>query len=97
MTTKEMIPPSQAAGDALPRSTPEAQGIPSAAMLALIADAERKALGLHSLMLVRHGHVVAEGGGSLTGRRPAHVVFPQQELLFHGGGLGRGRGPAVAR
>lgn len=45
---------------ALPRSTPEAQGIPSAAVLAFVEGADK--LGnVHSVVLLRHGHVVAEG------------------------------------
>ena len=48
----------QAAG--LPRSTPEAQGIASPGVLALV-EALDKIDGIHSVMLVRHGHVVAEG------------------------------------
>lgn len=45
----------------LPRSTPEAQGLPSAAVQEFLQAAETKAEGLHSLMIVRHGQVVAEG------------------------------------
>jgi len=48
-------------GSALPRSTPEAQGISSAAVLAFVDEADQKIDHLHSFMLVRHGHVVAEG------------------------------------
>ncbi len=46
---------------ALPRSTPEAQGIASNAILDFIQAAEQQIDALHSFMLVRHGHVVAEG------------------------------------
>jgi CubicO group peptidase (beta-lactamase class C family)/pimeloyl-ACP methyl ester carboxylesterase len=45
---------------ALPRSTPEAQGVSSAAILDFIETADREASEMHSFMLVRHGHVVAE-------------------------------------
>lgn len=54
----------RAAGDPaarLPRSTPEQQGVSSAAILSFVEDAEQKIDALHSFMLVRHGHVVAEG------------------------------------
>ena len=44
-----------------PRSTPEAQGISSAAILDLVGAAEQSTPEMHSFMLVRHGHVVAEG------------------------------------
>jgi CubicO group peptidase (beta-lactamase class C family) len=45
---------------ALPRSTPENQGVSSASVLAFI-DAIDQAYIPNSFMLVRHGHVVAEG------------------------------------
>ncbi len=45
----------------LPYSTPEAQGVDSTALLALLDAVESEGVGLHSLMLVRHGHVVASG------------------------------------
>lgn len=45
----------------LPRSAPEAQGIASQAILAFLDAAEQELQHLHSLMLVRHGAVVAEG------------------------------------
>ncbi len=47
--------------DGLPRSRPEAQGISSASILAFLDGAERGAFELHSFMLWRNGHVVAEG------------------------------------
>lgn len=45
----------------LPRSDPESQGISSSAILQFIGEAEKQQAGLHSFMIVRHGHVVAEG------------------------------------
>lgn len=45
---------------ALPRSTPEAQGVSSAKVLVFIETANRQVNSMHSFMLVRHGHVVAE-------------------------------------
>jgi CubicO group peptidase (beta-lactamase class C family) len=59
----------------LPRSTPEAQGIPSEALLAFLDDAERKDLGLHSLMVLRHSHVVAEGWWNPYGPAHPHMLF----------------------
>src|SRR2546428_12528843 len=57
--------PVASAGDGptaeLPRSSPEAQGIPSSALLAFVDAAEAKIDARHSLMVVRHGYVVAEG------------------------------------
>ncbi|MGO9913746.1 MAG: family 16 glycoside hydrolase [Isosphaeraceae bacterium] len=45
----------------LPRSTPEAQGVSSAAILAFVEAADKQIDAMNSFMLVRHGHVVAEG------------------------------------
>jgi CubicO group peptidase (beta-lactamase class C family) len=44
----------------LPRSRPEAQGIAPSALLAFVDEANDRIDALHSFMLVRHGHVVAE-------------------------------------
>jgi CubicO group peptidase (beta-lactamase class C family) len=47
---------------ALPRSTPAQQGVDPAALLAVLDAFEaRPEVEMHSLMVVRHGHVVAEG------------------------------------
>lgn len=75
MITEPPLSQAQAAENALPRSAPEAQGIPSAAVLALVDDAERKDLGLHSLMLVRRGHVVAEGWWDPYEASHPHMLF----------------------
>jgi CubicO group peptidase (beta-lactamase class C family) len=45
----------------LPRSTPEAQGLSSAALLGFVDAIDTDLDRVHSVMLVRHGHVVAEG------------------------------------
>ena len=45
----------------LPRSTPEAEGISPQAILDFLAAAQEQLESLHSLMVVRHGNVVAEG------------------------------------
>ena len=50
-----------AAAAQLPRSTPEEQGISSAAISGFVEAADQKIDAMHSFMLVRHGHVVAEG------------------------------------
>jgi len=58
----------------LPRSSPERQGIPSAAILDYIAAVERHELGLHSFMLLRHGYVVSEGWWSPYQRHIPHIL-----------------------
>ncbi len=45
----------------LPRSTPEQQGISSAAIREFLAAINASGQEFHSIMIIRHGHVVAEG------------------------------------
>nr|WP_186736352.1 serine hydrolase [Spirosoma utsteinense] len=45
----------------LPRSLPEVQGVASGGLLNFVNAVEKSALNLHSMMVVRHGQVVAEG------------------------------------
>lgn len=63
------------AATALPRSSPEAQGISSAAIQRFIEESEQKLDELHSFMLVRHGHVVAEGWWAPYAAKEQHVMF----------------------
>ena len=58
-----------------PRSTPEAQGISSQAILDFVEQAEQKIDALHSLMIVRHGTVVAEGWWSPYAADEPHMMF----------------------
>src|SRR5450759_722434 len=57
----------------LPRSTPEAEGVSSAGILAFLAAVRRSKHELHSFMLVRHGRVVAEGWWSPYGPEFNHT------------------------
>jgi len=49
-----------AAATPLPRSSPEAQGVSSQAIREYIETADKTVNTMHSFMLVRHGHVIAE-------------------------------------
>jgi CubicO group peptidase (beta-lactamase class C family) len=60
---------------ALPRSSPEAQGVASSAILAFVEAADRDIDSLHSFMLLRHGHVVAEGWWSPYGADSPHELY----------------------
>jgi len=51
----------QAVAADLPRSSPEAQGVSSSALLEFVEAADRSIDAMNSLMVVRHGRVVAEG------------------------------------
>ncbi len=44
-------------------------------MLGFLDEAERKDLGLHSLMILRHGQVTAEGWWDLYGPTQPHMLF----------------------
>jgi CubicO group peptidase (beta-lactamase class C family) len=59
----------------LPRSTPEAQGVSSAAILGFIEQAEAKIDAVHSFILVRHGQVIAEGWWSPYAADKTHKLF----------------------
>jgi CubicO group peptidase (beta-lactamase class C family) len=60
---------------ALPRSTPERQGISSSAILAFVEAADKEIDGMHSFMLVRHGNVVAEGWWRPYDAETPHVLY----------------------
>src|SRR5919201_1054413 len=59
----------------LPRSSPEAQGVSSPAVLAFVEAVDRQIDSLHSFMLVRHGHVVAEGWWAPYAAGSPHSLF----------------------
>jgi CubicO group peptidase (beta-lactamase class C family) len=60
---------------ALPRATPESQGISSAGIAALLDEAEAKQHGLHGIMILRHGQVVAEGWWAPYAATEPHTLF----------------------
>ncbi|HEY1189508.1 MAG TPA: serine hydrolase [Gemmata sp.] len=64
-----------AAGADLPRSAPEAQGVSSPAVRAFVEAADRDIDALHSFVLVRHGHVVAEGWWAPYAAETPHMLF----------------------
>src|SRR4029078_13142443 len=59
----------------LPRSSPELQGIASADLLAFIEAADKEIDTMNSFMLVRHGHVVAEGWWAPYDRDTPHMLY----------------------
>jgi CubicO group peptidase (beta-lactamase class C family) len=69
--------PAQAAPStiALPRSTPERQGIASSAILDFVQAADTGVDAMHSVMLVRHGHVVAEAWWSPYDAATPHMLY----------------------
>jgi len=65
--------PAQATGLALPRSTPEQQGISSKAILDFVGATD-KINTLHSFMILRHGRVIAEGWWKPEAAAKPHVL-----------------------
>ncbi len=63
------------AADPLPRSTLEAQGVSSAAVHAFVDAADTKVDVMNSFMLVRHGHVVAEGWWAPYDAKSRHELY----------------------
>src|SRR5581483_3586269 len=58
----------------LPRSTPEAQGISSQAILDFLEFTDKNVNTLHSFMIVRHGRVIAEGWWKPEAADKPHVL-----------------------
>ena len=63
------------AASPLPRSSPEAQGVSSAEVRAFVEAADKAVDTMHSFMLVRHGHVVAEGWWKPESAEKPHVMY----------------------
>jgi CubicO group peptidase (beta-lactamase class C family) len=64
-----------AADTALPRSSPEEQGISSVAIRSFIEAADEQIDTLHSFMLVRHGHVIAEAWWKPETADKRHIMW----------------------
>lgn len=64
-----------AAAADLPRSAPEAQGVSSAGVLSFVQAADKDIDSLHSVMLVRHGKVVAEGWWAPYAPETRHQLY----------------------
>jgi CubicO group peptidase (beta-lactamase class C family) len=64
-----------AADNPLPRSSPEAQGVSSSGLLSFVAAADKNVDAMNSFMLVRHGHVVAEGWWSPYDASSPHSLY----------------------
>ena len=60
---------------ALPRSTPEAEGVSSAGIREYVEAADRDIHAMHSFMLVRHGKVIAEGWWKPEAAEKPHVLW----------------------
>jgi CubicO group peptidase (beta-lactamase class C family) len=59
----------------LPRLTPAASGVSSRAIAALLDRLEAQSVECHSIMVVRHGQVVAEGWWAPYSARRPHLLY----------------------
>lgn len=59
----------------LERSTPESQGVSSESIEALVNAMNEREHGLHSLMVLRHGSVIAEGWWTPYTEQQQHMMF----------------------
>src|SRR5277367_920614 len=62
-------------GAELPRSSPEEQGVSSSGVQSFVAAADKNIDSLHSFILLRHGHVVAEGYWSPYNAELPHALY----------------------
>ena len=60
---------------ALPRATPESQGVSSQGILNFVRALNANIRDTHSFMLMRHGHVIAEGWWAPYALQHRHVLF----------------------
>jgi CubicO group peptidase (beta-lactamase class C family) len=63
------------AASPLPRSAPEAQGVSSLALLEFLSALDQQIDGMHSLMIARHGQVIAEGWWTPYDAEHNHVLY----------------------
>lgn len=59
----------------LPRSTPESEGVSSAAIIDFLNAVDTSGVELHSFMFIRHGKVIAEGWWDPYGPAYKHIMY----------------------
>jgi CubicO group peptidase (beta-lactamase class C family) len=59
----------------LPRATPESQGVSSAAIQAIVDEQDARKFGMHGLIILRHGKVIAEGWWAPYTASEPHMLF----------------------
>ncbi len=63
------------AGEPLARSEPEAEGVSSVELLRLVEALDTEVEGMHSVMILRHGKVIAEGWWGPYAADRNHVLY----------------------
>ena len=59
----------------LPRSEPESEGLSSRSLLEFVEDLDSRIDGIHSVMVLRHGKVIAEGWWAPYAAESNHVLY----------------------
>jgi CubicO group peptidase (beta-lactamase class C family) len=67
--------PAWAGEFSLPRATPESQGVSSAGVRAFVEAADTQVDTMHSVMVLRHGQVIAEGWWAPEAADKPHVLW----------------------
>lgn len=67
--------PFSSAQTPFPQATPESQGVSSVSILEFVNHAEAEIDALHSLMILRHGHLVAQGWWEPYDAQSPHMLF----------------------
>lgn len=62
-------------------ATPESQGVPSSAILSFIEECERERLAIDSLIIMRHGKILAEGYWAPFEKGDPHRLFSAGKAL----------------
>ena len=75
MSVTDPSEPVAATGSELPRSTPEHQGVPSDAVLAMVRRWEREGNEPHGVVVIRHGHELAQGAWRPWPRDGIRLVY----------------------
>ncbi len=65
----------------LPHSAPSAQGVDAAGLLSFLTAVREHDLGLHGLMVARHGHVIAQGWVRPYAADRAQLVYSLSKTL----------------
>ncbi|RYX80680.1 class C beta-lactamase-related serine hydrolase [bacterium] len=75
VTRMNPVPTEVPHSTSLPRTSPESQGISSAAIREFVETADQRVNTMHSFMIVRHGQVIAEGWWKPEAADKQHVLW----------------------
>jgi CubicO group peptidase (beta-lactamase class C family) len=70
-----LLAPALTAAEPLPRSAPESEGVSSMGLLRLVEALDAEVEGMHSLMVLRRGRVIAEGWWGPYAADRKHVLY----------------------